>query len=101
VILNEVGVRIIQLNILHVSNIVHDLEFLHQVILHSFLDHVSSRQESSDAPLKNENILFDHDKDITIDLHSEVRLEVGCCLIEAVDLTSNDQPSKSLLKLLS
>lgn len=100
VILDQVGVRVVKLNILHVADVVHDLEFLHQVFLHTLFDHIATCEESPDASLKDEDVFLNHQENISVDLHPEERLNCGRSHVEAVDLASDYQTSQTLLDLL-
>jgi len=75
---------------LHISHIVHDLEFLHQIVLHSFFDHVAASEIPPNTSLDDVHISFYHYEDVTVDLHSEEGLDCGGGHVKAVDFAADD-----------
>jgi hypothetical protein len=98
VLLNQVWVLIIELDRFHIPHIIHDLELLHEVILHSFFNHVTACKVPPHSSLDNVNITSDHQENITMDLHSKERLESRSRHIKSMDFSANNQASQAFLK---
>lgn len=90
---DQVGVVSVQLNILHISDIVHDLELLHEVGFHSLFDHVSAGKVAPYASLNDDNVLLDHKEYVAINLHTEVGLDVGSRIVEVMKFAADDETS--------
>lgn len=74
---NEFGVGVFELYILHVSDVVHYLKLLHEVVLHSFFNHIPTSQEPPDSALEYVYIALDHFKYFSVQVHSEAGLDLS------------------------
>ena len=90
----------VQLHVLHIPHVVHDLELLHQVVSHAVLDLVSTSQVPPHSALKDHYISFDHQEEVTVDLHSEMSLDDGSGQRKVMDLSANKQTSQPFLDFL-
>ena len=55
----------------HLTNVLHDLILLHQVISHALLNHVTSGHVPSDGSLKHHRVRLDSHKDLSEPAHTE------------------------------
>ena len=55
----------------HLTNILHDLVLLHQVVSHAFLDHVTSGHVPPDGSLKHHRVRLNSHKDLSEPAHTE------------------------------
>jgi len=98
--LYQVWILIIELDRFHIPHIIHDLELLHEVVLHSFFNHVATGKIPPHASLDNVDIASDHQENIAMDLHSEKRLNSRRRHIESMNFPTYNQTSQTFLKLL-
>lgn len=99
-VLDVVGVCIVQLHVLHVSHVVHDLELLHQVVAHSVFNLVTACQVPPDGTLQDHNVALDHEVKVTVNLHPEVALNHRGGQRKVMNFAANNQASQALLHFL-
>ena len=61
-----------ELELLHLSNVIHDSKLLRQICFHPLLNHVPASHVFTHASLQNLSISKDHDVNLSEPVHPEV-----------------------------
>jgi len=69
-----------ELEMLHLLNVRHHLEFLGEVVTHSLFDTVTTSHVPTDTSLQNANVALNHHKKFPDHRHPEISLNDAGCL---------------------
>lgn len=82
-----------ELEMLHLLNVCHNLEFLCEVVTHTLFDTVTTSHVPSHTSLQNTNVVFNHCKKFPYYSHPEISLNRTGCLAKHLVTAANNKTS--------